>query len=75
MYTYYIVKVGESAPEERVNKAISNFNYKNQNVVCIAQFGYVSEIQTEIGLRQILKDGASTLEELAEKYIAKKENE
>lgn len=75
MYTYYIVKVGESAPEERINKAIENFGYKDQNVVCIASYGYTSEVQTEVFLRQTLKDNTSTLEELAQKYIEQKEKQ
>lgn len=75
MYTYYIVKAGEKAPEERINLAIESFGYKNQNVVCIASYGYTSEIQTEAVLRRVLKDGTSILDELAKKYIEQKEKQ
>ena len=75
MYTYYIVKAGETAPETRIAQAIENFGYKDQNVVCIASYGYTSEVQTEIVLRQTLKDGTSTLDELAKKYIEQKEKQ
>ena len=75
MYTFYIVNAGESAKEERVNNAIKNFGYKDQNVICISIYGRVQEIITETILRQMYKDINSTIEELGAKYINDKEKE
>lgn len=71
-YSYYIVKAGETAPEERINQAISNFNYTDRDVVCIAKGGYTSIIETIITIRSQLNDSTTTdLDELAKAYINK----
>ena len=76
MYTYYIVKAGESAPEERINKAIENFGYKGQDVICVARGGYTSEVETAHSVRNILNDFETTdIDELAKKYIEQKEKQ
>lgn len=76
MYTYYIATAGETVPDARVAKAIKNFGYETETVVCIARGGYVSEIQTVYVLRTILDDFTTeSVDELAQKYINSKNAE
>lgn len=44
MYTGYIVKAGEPCKDERVAKAIKNFKYENETVLCVGEEGYITEI-------------------------------
>lgn len=46
MYTGYIVKAGEICKDERVAKAIKNFKYENETVLCVGQEGYITGINT-----------------------------
>lgn len=46
MYTGYIVKAGEPCKDERVAKAIKNFKYENETVLCVGEEGYITEINT-----------------------------
>ncbi len=46
MYTGYIVKAGETCKDERVAKAIRNFKYENETVLCVGDDGYITEINT-----------------------------
>ena len=46
MYTGYIVKAGETCKDERVAKAIKNFKYENETVICVGEDGYITEINT-----------------------------
>lgn len=46
MYTGYIVKAGETCKDERVAKAIKNFKYENETVICVGEEGYITEITT-----------------------------
>ncbi len=46
MYIGYIVKAGESCKDERVAKAIKNFKYENETVICVGDDGYITEINT-----------------------------
>lgn len=46
MYTGYIVKAGETCKDERVAKAIKNFKYENDTVLCVGEDGYITEINT-----------------------------
>ena len=46
MYTGYIVKAGETCKDERVAKAIRNFKYENETVICVGDDGYITEINT-----------------------------
>lgn len=77
MYIGYVVRAGESAPEERISNAIKNFNYTDQNVICVGDgySKYISEVNTEATIRQILKDADSDLDTLLEKYLAYKDEQ
>ena len=75
MYTYYIIKAGQAIADERVAKAVKNFNYTNENVICISYYGRVNEIQSEYNVRAYFKDFTTSLEELAQKYIDQKNTE
>lgn len=46
MYTGYIVKAGEPCKDERVAKAIKNFKYEGETVLCVGEDGYITEINT-----------------------------
>ena len=46
MYTGYIVKAGETCKDERVAKAIKNFKYGGETVLCVGEEGYITEINT-----------------------------
>lgn len=46
MYTGYIVKAGKPCKDERVAKAIKNFKYENETVLCVGEEGYITEINT-----------------------------
>lgn len=46
MYTGYVVKAGETCKDERVAKAIKNFKYENETVICVGDDGYITEIDT-----------------------------
>ena len=46
MYSGYIVKAGEPCKDERVAKAIKNFKYANETVICVGDDGYITEINT-----------------------------
>ena len=42
MYTGYIVKAGETCKDERVAKAIKNFKYNGETVLCVGEDGYIT---------------------------------
>lgn len=46
MYTGYIVKAGETCKDERIAKAIKNFGYENETVICVGEAGYITEVDT-----------------------------
>lgn len=46
MYTGYVVKAGETCKEERIAKAIKNFGYENETVICVGKDGYITEVDT-----------------------------
>lgn len=46
MYTGYVVKAGETCKEERIAKAIKNFGYENETVICVGEDGYITEVNT-----------------------------
>lgn len=46
MYTGYVVKAGEVCQDARIAKAIKNFNYENETVICVGDDGYITEVDT-----------------------------
>ena len=59
MYTGYIVKAGEICKDERIAKAIKNFKYENETVVCIGDDGYITEINTLRTIKSIVGEQSS----------------
>ena len=59
MYTGYIVKAGEICKDERVAKAIKNFKYENDTVLCVGDDGYITEINTLRTAKSIVGEQAS----------------
>lgn len=59
MYTGYIVKAGETCKDERIAKAIKNFKYENETVVCVGDDGYITEINTLRTMKSIVGEQPS----------------
>lgn len=59
MYTGYIVKAGETCKDERVAKAIKNFKYENETVICVGDDGYITEINTLRTAKSIVGEQSS----------------
>jgi len=59
MYTGYIVKAGEICKDERVAKAIKNFKYENETVICVGEDGYITEINTLRTAKSVVGEQAS----------------
>ena len=59
MYTGYIVKAGETCKDERVAKAIKNFKYENETVICVGEDGYITEINTLRTAKSIVGEHSS----------------
>ena len=73
MYTGYIVEAHEIAEDSRVAQAIVNLGLSDEDVICIANDGYVVEIETFSVAKQILADPTiETIEEAMEKLLAQK---
>ena len=70
MYTGYIVKAGETCKDERIAKAIKNFKYENETVVCVGDDGYITEINTLRAIKSIVGEQASP-EAYLETYLEK----
>lgn len=70
MYTGYIVKAGETCKDERVAKAIKNFKYENETVICVGEEGYITEINTLRTAKSIVGE-KSSLEEYLAAYLEK----
>lgn len=64
MYIGYIVKAGESCKDERIAKAIKNFKYENETVICVGDDGYITEIDTLRTLKSIVGEKNSPEEYL-----------
>ena len=73
MYTGYIVKAGESCKDERVTKAIKNFKYENETVLCVGEEGYITEINTLRTVESIVGEQDS-LEAYLTVYLEKLNN-
>lgn len=65
MYTGYIVKAGETCKDERVAKAIKNFKYGGETVLCVGEEGYITEINTLRTAKSIVGEQSSPEEYLA----------
>ena len=59
MYTGYIVKAGETCKDERIAKAIKNFKYENETVICVGDDGYIAEINTLRTIKSIVGEQSS----------------
>lgn len=59
MYTGYIVKAGETCKDERVAKAIKNFKYEGETVLCVGEEGYITEINTMRTVKSIVGEQSS----------------
>lgn len=73
MYTGYIVKAGETCKDERVAKAIKNFKYENETVICVGDDGYITEINTLRTAKSVVGEQASPEAYLAA-YLEKLNN-
>ena len=70
MYTGYIVYKDQTAEDERVAKAIKNLGLSGQDVICIAKYGYVGELESFPSAMNILNDpSVTTIEEAMERLI------
>lgn len=59
MYTGYIVKAGETCQDERIAKAIKNFKYEGETVLCVGEEGYITEISTMRTAKSIVGEQSS----------------
>lgn len=73
MYTGYVVKAGELCKNERIAKAIKNFGYENETLICIGEDGHITEIDTLRAVRGIVGEQGSPEEYLAA-YLNKLNN-
>lgn len=70
MFTGYVVKAGETAPDERVALAIKNFHYENDDVICTGKRGYITTINKVMVVEDMLDKEFNTPEECLEAYLA-----
>lgn len=59
MYTGYIVKAGEACKDERIAKAIKNFKYEGETVLCVGEDGHITEINTIRTMKSIVGEQSS----------------
>lgn len=59
MYTGYIVKAGEACKDERIAKAIKNFKYEGETVLCVGENGHITEINTIRTMKSIVGEQSS----------------
>jgi len=71
MFMGYVIKVGETASDERIALAIKNFHYENDDVICIGKRGYITEINKVMTIEDMLEKEFDTPEECLEAYLAK----
>lgn len=70
MYTGYIVYKDQIAEDERVAKAIKNLKLEGQDVICVADDGYVTEIESFHSAKKIIGDSTiATVEEAMERLV------
>ena len=73
MYTAYIVKADETAKDARVAKAIVNLKLSGEDVVCLEDDGYVTEIETLRAVKKIVGDSTlATIEDAMAALVAHK---
>ena len=70
MYTGYIVNAGEVCKDERIAKAIKNFRYENETVICVGEDGYITEVDTLRAAKSIVGERSSP-EAYLEAYLKK----
>lgn len=70
MYTGYIVNAGEVCKDERIAKAIKNFGYENDTVICVGEDGYITEVDTLRAAKSIVGERVSP-EAYLEAYLKK----
>lgn len=70
MYTGYIVNAGEVCKDERIAKAIKNFGYENETVICVGEDGCVTEVDTLRAVKSIVGERVSP-EAYLEAYLKK----
>lgn len=58
MYTGYVVKAGETCNEERIARAIKNFGYENETVICTGEDGHITEVNTLRAAKTIVGEQA-----------------
>lgn len=73
MYTGYVVKAGETCKEERIAKAIKNFGYENETVICVGEDGYITEVDNLRTVKRFVGEQGSPEEYLAA-YLSKLNN-
>lgn len=59
MYTGYIIKAGEACKDERIAKAIKNFKYEGEMVLCVGEDGHITEINTMRTMKSIVGEQSS----------------
>lgn len=69
MYTGYVVKAGETAPEARIALGIKNFNYENEDVICTGRRGYITNIDRVMVIEETLNKEFNTPEETLAAYL------
>lgn len=69
MYTGYVVKAGETAPDARVALGIKNFNYENEDVICTGRRGYITNIDRVMTIEDTLNKEFDTPEEVLAAYL------
>lgn len=69
MYEGYVVKAGEVCKDERVAKAIKNFQYGDKDVICVGTFGEINEVNTFVSIQRTLGQKFDTPEEALEAYL------
>lgn len=69
MYTGYVVKAGETAPEARIALGIKNFNYENEDVICTGRRGYITNIDRVMVIEETLNKEFNTPEEALTAYL------
>lgn len=74
MYTGYVVKAGEVCQDARIAKAIKNFNYENETVICVGDDGYITEVNVLRSMKSILGHECDSPEAYLAAYLDKLNN-
>ena len=65
-YTTEVLKVGETHSEERVNRARKNLKMEDQDIICVADYGFINRFDTMQSACSVLGRACATIEEAAE---------